>query len=103
MCVCVFLMHGGPPGVKRTDKLCPYSPLVRSEVRLEREADLVAGQRVERHAALEAVEAIVQATLSFAEEVDGRQHGLAVGPIGLDLADCPHQPDRKSTRMNSSH
>src|SRR3546814_5186735 len=113
-----------PPRSTRTDTLCPYTTLFRSEG--PGGAVDGDGESIDPRAADDAaprVGALVgivgdgeqQAEIGEGDGDDapGREHGLALVPPGaLGVAGeavtrrrigAAHQPDRKSTRLNSSH
>src|SRR3546814_15255965 len=88
LCGFFFLMIRRPPRSTRTDTLFPYTTLFRSmAVRPDKDIGL---KLVGEHRHLDA----------DAPEPGGA--GRRGGEIGLGAIE-PHEPDRKSTRLNSSH
>src|SRR3546814_16007011 len=86
-----------PPGSTRTDPLFPYTTLFRAQLGIERGERLVEQEQLRRH---------------HQRAGDGDALALAAGELGdraPGVAVQVHQrqqlldPDRKSTRLNSSH
>src|SRR3546814_6520623 len=105
-----------PPRSTRTDTLFPYTTLFRSVLRLQPDQRLAVVQDLAGLGAEIAVDGLEQG--GFAGAVRTEQQGdLAVGGAdahavedlhlagiaGDDAPDLQCHPDRKSTRLNSSH
>src|SRR3546814_21083959 len=92
------------PRSTRTDTLCPYTTLFRSVLRhevAEGPADRSYGLAVARLAGVPAgVVKRAEAVLAKLEAGREKTGGLAAGLDDLPLF---AEPDRKSTRLNSSH
>src|SRR3546814_17585629 len=94
-----FLMIRRPPRSTRTDTLFPYTTLFRSVQQL---AGLRVAMRVvaEIDLAETGVDAIGR---RVGERTVQPRAGLGAGGIALRRAGDVERPDRKSTRLNSSH
>src|SRR3546814_12542949 len=100
-------MRRGPPRSTRTDTLFPYTTLFRSGVALRFAARRAAktGGAIHILALIPPAEFVqwggVQATIE--EEAHQRAEALLAGAAGSLMEETGIRPDRKSTRLNSSH
>src|SRR3546814_19369889 len=93
-----------PPRSTRTDTLFPYTTLFRSILNVTKHVTFFLA--VEAHR--DAVEFLLDCRLGRINGIFGRlgtglvvrRRARFVAPL---VADAPVQPDRKSTRLNSSH
>src|SRR3546814_11249134 len=103
-----FLMIRRPPISTRTDTRFPYTTLFRSLLRLESEDDLVRIETIHVSKGLQYPVVFCPMLWSAPKPVDSNcpdmlcYHDPEHGEARLELAPETH-PDRKSTRLNSSH
>src|SRR3546814_14058668 len=97
MFILFFLVIRRPPRSNRTDTLFPYTTLFRSVLRRERVVQVVTGLRDPDHLSLSS------AGQDHAVAIDDVARAFFVCPSPTRPYEPPDAPDRKSTRLNSSH
>src|SRR3546814_11333651 len=95
-----------PPRSTRTDTLCPYTTLFRSEVaaRIDVSGDAgrdvgIVGKLAVRLGRLDALDGVAHAVARVDPQAVGIHHFL----VGAEAQQVVAERDRKSTRLNSSH
>src|SRR3546814_18357200 len=101
--LCLFLLIRRPPRSTRTDTLCPYTPLFRSDRaggENHRDPRVLGVYRLvgQHDMGAAAADRVLGLRLDTVDRVAQRAFALGMPEGAVDLAG-----DRKSTRLNSSH